>query len=61
MANLVKLNRWRHTESNGPTSFPGFLILTLAPGVKMRDPGNEVANGHVKMKSILDKKRSGGH
>ena len=25
------------------TSFPGSLILTLAPGVKMRDPGNEVA------------------
>ena len=25
-----------------PTSFPGSLILTLAPGVKMRDPGNEV-------------------
>ena len=28
-----------------PTSFPGSLILTPgAPGVKMRDPGNEVAH-----------------
>ena len=34
----------------GATSFPGSLILTsgaLAPGVNMRDPGNEVAVGAV--------------
>ena len=31
-----------------PTSFPGSLILTPgAPGVKMRDPGNEVDKRHA--------------
>ena len=32
---------------DGPTSFPGSLILT--PGVKMIDPGNEVEDGHYQI------------
>ena len=43
------------------TSFPGSLILTpgpsLAPGVKMKDPGNEVEGvSHKGLKRVCYKK-----
>ena len=38
----------------GSTSFPGSLILPLAPGGKMRDPGNEVGVGCGTFHVLLD-------
>ena len=42
-------------EIHSATSFPGSLILPLAPGGKMRDPGNEVVHVVQKLQTKMQK------